>query len=94
MLNYQYPLSEGIRFTGGTTSAGLYIQAPGGSEYLFTGNDGGPKYRDLSAWYHVVYAKNIDDDTGTAISTSNSRPLLERVKLWVNGDTSYRFSRF
>jgi hypothetical protein len=72
--------SEGVRYTG-SGEGSLYIQATDGTEALNTGD--AARFRDLTAWQHVVWARN----TGNADGNKN--------KLYVNGvritsfDSSY-----
>ena len=60
--------SEGVRYTG-NGEGGLYIQSPTGQEYLF----GVARYRDFSAWQHVVWSRNTGNPDG------------DKSKLYVNG---------
>jgi hypothetical protein len=72
--------SEGVRYVGGGSGA-LYVQATDGTEALNTGD--AAKFRDLTAWQHVVWSRNTGNSNG------------DKSKLYVNGtritafDSSY-----
>jgi hypothetical protein len=79
-------LAEGFLFAAGTSNAlrfGIIFNAQGNQEITIVATQGGsnvlnlittPVYRDVSAWYHLVFAV----DTTQATSTN-------RAKLYING---------
>ena len=62
--------SEGVRYTGNGEGS-LYIQCNNGQEFLNTGDAG--RFRDFSAWHHVVWSRNTGNPDG------------DKSKLYVNG---------
>ena len=75
--------SENIRYTGNGLGS-LYIEATNGEEALHTGD--AARFRDLTAWQHVVWARNTGNSNGDKNKLlSTERVLRHLIVLMVRG---------